>query len=336
MDDVIDSDLNVQGFSLRTAYYLAYAANYAYEEFGDWIRRLGLGPKTTVFTCGQFHGFFGSLSKVGVLAFRGTQNVGNCLTDAETPLVARQPYPGRVHRGFVSAVEEVWPKVRELLGPAWRSPPLWVTGHSLGGAMATLASVRLANEGYKVRAVYTYGSPRAGNKVFRQSYRLPHYRFVFDNDLVPHLPFRWCYKHVGDLKLLDHDGNLTEEHEDWVEKKQALRRHAKRVQRAHGRSTAHHELTDFDWLADHHLGCYLEGLKRILPQVPYRRRSEAPAGKPAGHPARSHRVDAAVTEVPPPAAERGRQRKSPLSADDLIGAFSNQPSRPLDRPKAGT
>ena len=109
--------------------------------------------------------------------------------------------------------------------------PLWVTGHSLGGAMATLASVRLTDEGYKVRAVYTYGSPRVGDRVFRDSYRLANYRFVNDNDLVPHLPFRWCYKHVGKLRLVNSEGDFTEEQAAWVAKKRALADKAKRVQR---------------------------------------------------------------------------------------------------------
>ena len=66
--------------------------------------------------------------------------------------------------------------------------------------MATLVSHRLAVEGFPVRAVYTYGSPRPGNRNFRDAYRLPNYRFVNDNDLVPHLPLRWCFRHVGRLE----------------------------------------------------------------------------------------------------------------------------------------
>ena len=99
--------------------------------------------------------------------------------------------------------------------------------------MATLASVRLADEGYTVRAVYTYGSPRPGDQRFQQAYQLPNYRLVHDNDLVPHLPFRWCYKHVGDLKLLDEHGNIIEDSMVWKGKKRTHRRTAKLVHRAH-------------------------------------------------------------------------------------------------------
>jgi triacylglycerol lipase len=235
-----------------------------------------MSPQTQLFTSGQFHGFVGYLEHITVVSFRGTQNVGNCLTDAETALVSRFPYMGRVHSGFAEAVDAVWPQIVRLLGQPSHRRPLWVTGHSLGGAMATLASARLAGVGYSVRAVYTYGSPRPGDQVFHRSYRLPNYRFVHDDDIVPHLPFRWCYKHVGELKLMDEQGNLIVDESAWHEKKQALSRHAKRVQRAHAAHADYHKLTDFDWLADHHLDGYLGALEKILARVPRRRRMDRP------------------------------------------------------------
>ena len=269
MDGLIQSDVDARGFSVRTGYYLACASKSAYEEHSDGIEKLGLGDRITFFTCGQFRGFVGLLEKVVLLAFRGTKNIGNCLTDADTLFVSQSPYPGRVHCGFAEAVEHVWPEVRRLLGTPSHAMPLWVTGHSLGGAMATLASVRLAAEGYKVRAVYTYGSPRVGDRVFRDSYRLANYRFVNDNDLVPHLPFRWCYKHVGKLRLVDNEGEFTEEQAAWVAKKRLLADKAKRVQRAHrGAAGVLHVFRDFDWLADHHLDRYLVAISKLLPRAP--------------------------------------------------------------------
>ncbi|MGD0382749.1 MAG: lipase family protein, partial [Thermoguttaceae bacterium] len=216
MDGLIDSDVDARGYSIRMGYYLARASESAYEEHSDWIDEFGPGNRITFFTCGQFRGLVGSLEKSALLAFRGTQSIGNFLTDADTLFVSQFPYPGRVHCGFARAVEEVWPEVRRILGSPSSARPLWVTGHSLGGAMATLASVRLASDGYNVRAVYTYGSPRVGDRLFRDSYSLANYRFVNDNDLVPHLPFRWCYKHVGNLRLLNNKGDLTEEQAAWV------------------------------------------------------------------------------------------------------------------------
>jgi triacylglycerol lipase len=313
MEDIIDSDIEAAEFSVRTAYFLAHASHCAYEEGEEWMDSLGLDDETATFTSGEFHGFVGFLGQVAIVAFRGTKNIGNCLTDAETPLVSRPPYPGLVHHGFADAVDAVWPEVRELLGPPSQCPPIWVTGHSLGGAMATLASVRLTHAGYTVRAVYTYGSPCPGDRQFQQAYNLANYRLVNDNDLVPHLPFRWCYKHVGQLKLLDELGNLIEERKIWRTKRKALRRRAKGVQRAHrgvGMGGGHQERVDFDWLSDHYLHNYLAAIEKLLPRVPRRRRWLQRNAGTLGVPIRSRRI--AVDEPPeaPPDAEIADHRKA--------------------------
>jgi triacylglycerol lipase len=314
MDPMIDADLDTLAFSVHTGHFLAYASNYAYEENGDWFGKLGLNPHSRLFTCGQFHGFVGFLNHVTVVAFRGTQSVGNCLTDAETPLVARAEYPGRVHLGFSDAVSTVWPDVQRLLGAPAHATPLWVTGHSLGGAMATLASVRLADEGYTVRAVYTYGSPRVGDRTFRDKYTLANYRFVNDDDLVPHMPFRPCYKHVGDLKLLDRQGHLAEEQAVWKQKKRQMKHKARQVQRHHSRrKTAPAAFSAFDWLADHLLVHYLEAILRLLPHVPHHRRNVGAAIR---------RIDPGVrTNTPPAIVPPGHV----ISPEQLVQAFFQQP-----------
>ena len=102
--DAIDGDLRGRGFSPKTGYYLACASKSAYEEHSDWIEKLGPGHRITFFTCGQFRGLVALLEKVVLLAFRGTKNIGNCLTDADTLFVSKSPYPGRVHSGFVQAI----------------------------------------------------------------------------------------------------------------------------------------------------------------------------------------------------------------------------------------
>jgi triacylglycerol lipase len=328
MEGVIGGEFDVHKFCAKTSYYLACASKCAYEESADWIEKLGLANKLSFFACGQFRGYVAILDKATLLAFRGTSNVGNCLTDADTLLVSRPPYPGRVHCGFADAVEEVWPEVRRRLGRPPGASPIWITGHSLGAAMATLASVRLTREAYKVRAVYTYGSPRVGDRPFRDSYHLPNYRFVNDNDLVPHLPFRWCYKHVGKLRLLDPEGEYTEEQSAWHAKKQSLAGKAKRVQRAHRRSTGIlHVFSEFDWLIDHHLDNYLDAIKRLLPRIPHRISSGMRDANTGEVPARYRRFDSPAPAVPPPAGLPRGRRPLTISESDFIAAFAKQPSR---------
>jgi predicted lipase len=82
-----------------------------------------------------------------------------------------------------AAVEAEWKK---------KERPLWVTGHSLGGALALLASWRFLRKTMDVYRVYTFGAPMVGNeaavKAFDRELEGKVYRFVHGPDLVPKLP----------------------------------------------------------------------------------------------------------------------------------------------------
>ena len=325
---IIDSDCRAVGFSLRTGYYLAHCSLAAYGGAGDWPQTLALGDSIRNFQCEAFHGFVAAHRNMTIVAFRGTETIGNALTDVKTALIRHGIFPGLVHLGFAHAADIVYPSVRVLVTAMGRERPILITGHSLGGAMATLVAHRLSAEGFHVRAVYTYGSPRPGDRNFRDAYRLHNYRFVNDNDLVPHLPLRWCYRHVGHLKLLTRDSKLLEQYSDWKDKKRELIKHAKHVQRAHRNDEDPPlKLGEFDWLADHHLDGYLAGIARLLPRVPRRRHPEYVGidldavplhyiDEPADPPVRRPKILDA-TKPPAPAITQG----------DLAAAFSKQPRR---------
>lgn len=324
MDGLVQNAVTAGGFSMGTAYFLARASWSAYETQSDAVEMLGSRGETAFFSCGQFGGLVSFQHDATVLAFRGTQNVENILTDTDTLFVSEFPYPGRVHCGFAGAVREVWTEVRRILGGPGRSKPLLLTGHSLGGAMATLASIRLASEGYAVHAVYTFGSPRVGDRFFRASYRLPNYRFVNENDLVPHLPFRWCYKHVGTLRLIDSDGQFTEERAAWVGKKRKLAPKAKHVHRTHRNGGILHEVLDFDWLTDHYLDRYLSAIRKLLRRTSDERRVPL-FGENQGISLMPLRPHSAAIEAPHGFPTRSRRRTPNLSEADLVAAFGKQP-----------
>ena len=150
--------------------------------------------------------------RLGMLAFRGTEpaNVINWLTD--TDVTQRSLGRGCVHQGFYANLEAVWDeiyaKVDEAMHgesraradgrPQARLERLYVTGHSLGGAMAVLAAAKLASdprlEGL-VRGVYTFGQPAVGNREFaddcQKLFGKRLFRHVFAYDVVPHLPPVW-------------------------------------------------------------------------------------------------------------------------------------------------
>jgi hypothetical protein len=170
--------------------------------------------------------------KIAIVCFRGTEvsNILNWLTDAGTKKERFNIHPDQkdgpyVHAGFFRNFKEVWGTIQAhlrrpfLLGPGISHQEslkydsvdptygdgdesdlleaIYITGHSLGGAMALLAGLALESSENKdlwrkLRGVYTYGQPmaiddkarhglqnRVGGRIFRH---------IFENDIVPHLP----------------------------------------------------------------------------------------------------------------------------------------------------
>lgn len=132
-----------------------------------------------------------------VLVFRGTNAFETWLSNLNT-LQTGWEAGGLVHAGFKNEFLKIWGMVEECLSEVPPHFSLFYTGHSLGGAMATLAaSLRPPS------AVYTFGSPRVGDAAFVQSLReVPMFRVVNNRDLVSMLPpsripFDFC--HAGEL-----------------------------------------------------------------------------------------------------------------------------------------
>jgi predicted lipase len=109
----------------------------------------------------------------------------------------------KVHRGFKNALDEVWEGLFPYLAALQRRGcKIWMTGHSLGAALATLAADRFG----EAQGVYTFGSPRVGNRRFKENYSVRTYRFVNGNDLVARVPPAGIYEHVGEPRFIDHEG----------------------------------------------------------------------------------------------------------------------------------
>ncbi len=139
-----------------------------------------------------------------VVAFRGTeQKISDWLTDARAiPFEATDQNTGKtmkVHTGFREALlintkdgKTVFENVTELLGSAeakdanGKPLPVFVTGHSLGGALALLTARDLDKE--LDGACYTYGAPRVGNYEHFRYIKMPVFRIVNSVDIVPRVP----------------------------------------------------------------------------------------------------------------------------------------------------
>jgi hypothetical protein len=140
-----------------------------------------------------------------VIAFRGTADLRNWLTDLQCDLRPWRSAHARVHHGFLAA----WRSIRdetiqtvEDLGPKRR---LWLTGHSLGGALAMLAALELksvASNAANLAGCYTFGQPRVGNADFRDWFnavlRDKTFRVVHSDDIVARVPWLLgSYHHAG-------------------------------------------------------------------------------------------------------------------------------------------
>ncbi|MEO0973236.1 MAG: lipase family protein, partial [Pseudomonadota bacterium] len=99
-------------------------------------------------------------------------------------------------------------------------PSLWLTGHSLGGAMATMASARLVAEDRPFFGAYTFGQPRAGTREFARAFAAEagerYFRFQNNSDIVTRLPARLLgYSHVGKLVYINRHGALSDDKKWW-------------------------------------------------------------------------------------------------------------------------
>jgi len=159
-------------------------------------------------TQGVFGDAFGNTF---VISFRGSEETGaaDWITDLKFVLAPYPHAPGndpniQVHFGFI----EAYNSVREAVLAAARATPqknIICVGHSLGGALATLAALDITlNVPGKTAGCYTFGSPKVGNAAFADMYNkyVPNtQRFVNDKDMVPAIP-PIGYVHVGQLHQL--------------------------------------------------------------------------------------------------------------------------------------
>lgn len=116
---------------------------------------------------------------------------------------------GKVHQGFLSGFMEVSELVDSLIAEKSESQSVWLTGHSLGGALAVLAATHLIDQ--TIAGVYTYGAPRVGNAEFADVLPVSlQQRFVHRDDWVPTVPPEFIgYRHGGSLQEVTGSGTTS-------------------------------------------------------------------------------------------------------------------------------
>lgn len=224
------------GYHAQDAYALGLASALAYESaetIKATLQTWGF-PTTYCFSKARgktidTQGFVGIGDTVILVAFRGSESKADWLTNLQANTDPGGFQSSEVHSGFRDALFPVLLELGALLGQSHhqgQEKSIWITGHSLGGALATLfmALLTVADGDcadlvdFKFGGLYTFGAPRVGDRKFaaaleacpRLQNRL--FRVMNFGDPVPQLPRTYMgFKHGGQAITIDATGQVREQ-----------------------------------------------------------------------------------------------------------------------------
>lgn len=208
--------LDAQDFSWKNALATSVCSFAAYEAKTQF-QAIVLGIKRkfeyfSEFAVGGTEGFVASTDSAVVVSYRGTNAAGDWWINGDIRSINGGEY-GSVHRGFYSAFHNSQSELTRRLREAGAAQkPVVLTGHSLGGAMATIAAAEWYST-YNIRAVYTFGQPAVGFTTLRSFIAIRYgdrfRRFVNEGDIVARVPP--TYRHAGKLFHFKGGGRLVHE-----------------------------------------------------------------------------------------------------------------------------
>lgn len=157
----------------------------------------------------------GPLENGCVVSVRGSEDIGNFVKDIEVTYDSMSDTCEgcKAEHGFHSVWHEIDTAVIESLSDIGCVPggdPIFITGHSLGAAVATVATLELKVKGFDVRASYLFESPRVGNEEFAEFFDSQFngkdvWRITHRADPVPDTPAGFHYTHTGQEVYFDKD-----------------------------------------------------------------------------------------------------------------------------------
>jgi len=227
------------GYHAQDAYAMGLASTLSYEKdpakVDEILRSWGFS-RTHIFsrTRGKTidtQGFVGIGDTEILVAFRGSESKADWLTNLQANTDPGGFQSSEVHSGFRDALFPVLLELGAILGQEHKSSAsgpsktLWVTGHSLGGALATLfmALLTVADGDcaglvdFSFGGLYTFGAPRVGDRRFAQSLEACPllenriFRVLNFGDPVPQLPRRYMgFRHGGQAITINVKGEVLE------------------------------------------------------------------------------------------------------------------------------
>lgn len=158
-----------------------------------------------------------------IFVFRGTEskldiltNINIFLTDLILPHIDYLSYP-KIHNGFYNQFLGLKDKIDNNIDNMCNKE-IYFTGHSLGGALATIASLYYSVKYKKLNiSCITFGSPRVGNERFTylfDVYVKKSYRYINRYDPIPCIPFSKNFNHVKGCLCLE-DNIIKTEMNKW-------------------------------------------------------------------------------------------------------------------------
>jgi pimeloyl-ACP methyl ester carboxylesterase len=138
-----------------------------------------------------------------ILAFRGTQGGGSILQNLK--VIRRRTLEGRLHAGFADGYTDIHDNLVTRLRRCC-AKRVWLTGHSLGGALAVVGAHRLEEAGFDVAGVVTFGQPMVAMpdlaRLLARRLRGRYVAFVNGSDpvpraVLPYVDFGRCIRRAG-------------------------------------------------------------------------------------------------------------------------------------------
>ena len=224
------------------------------------------------------------------ITVRGTVDDTNWQLDMDTHGAFDEKAGVLVHRGFNIVARTIYADAVTRLNPSYST---WLTGHSLGGAVAAILATYLDRDGYSIGGVYTFGQPKFTNaEGVRRYFHLPILRVVYQNDAVAMLPDavksgKTRFAHLGPEIVL-----LSGPYFCYLDEAEAARKSIGAFSRG----------ITFTSLPDHKMKWYLQGLRdklRTAQAVPYNKRQQY---------VKRHRLGTGIDTVPAPKATNFNRR----------------------------